>query len=234
MYEEKGITASIISGTSAGAIVAAFYASGYNVDDIIKIAKKTDFFAIKHIQFGKAGLFNMKALEHLITENIPSDSFESLKIPIYVCASNLMENKPHYFSSGVLSKAIMASSCLPMVYEPVMLNDVLYLDGGLLDNFPVNILKDKCDLLIGSYMNSLSTKHEDLHMRDMLDRSFHMAISCSMEEKSRLCDLYIAPNDMSRFGMLDTSKIDEIVKFAYDFTVDLLKNDQFLITTNTK
>lgn len=128
----------------------------------------------------------------------------------------------------------MASSCIPMVYEPVKYDNSLYLDGGLLDNFPVNVIKYKCEILIGSYMNNLSTKHEHLHMKDMMDRSFHMALSSSMEEKSRLCDLYIAPNDMSRFGMFDTSKIDDIVDFTYHYTIDLLRSTSFLSNTLAK
>ncbi len=232
--EENGIKPNIISGTSSGAMVATFYAAGYSVDNIIRIARKTGFFALKNMQFGKAGIFNMKALENLILEHIPGDNFESLKIPIYVCATNVIESKPIYFSSGVLSKAVMASSCIPMIYEPVKINNTFYLDGGLTDNFPVSIIRDKCDLLIGSYVNHLSTKLEHLHLKDMMDRSFHMALSSSITEKSALCDLFIAPNDMSRFGMFDTSKINEIVDFAYHFTLDILKNTQFLSKTTSK
>jgi NTE family protein len=216
--EEFNIKPEIISGTSAGAMVAAFYAGGYSIDNIIRIAKKTDFFAIKNIVFGRAGIFKMSSLETLIIEHIPGDSFESLKIPIYVCASDIVQNKPVYFSSGPLSKAIMASSCIPMVYEPVKFNNALYLDGGLLDNFPVQIIRDKCEFLIGSYVNNLSDKLEHLHMKDMMDRSFHMALSSAMTEKSSICDLYIAPNDMSRFGMFDTSRVEEMVEFTYSYT----------------
>lgn len=206
-------------------MVAAFYAAGYTIDNIIKIAKKTDFFSIKHFQFGKAGLFDMRSMEALIVEHIPGDSFESLKIPTYVCASDVVRNEPKYFSSGILSKAVMASSCIPMVYQPVNYNNSIYLDGGLLDNFPVDIIRDKCDFLVGSYKNNLSQKLEHLHMKDMLDRSFHMALSSNIPKKASLCDLYIAPKDMSRFGMFDTQRIEEIVDFSYAFTSQHIKNN---------
>lgn len=225
--EEFNIKPEIISGTSAGSMVAAFYAAGYSIENIIRIAKKTDFFALKHIQFGKAGIFSMKSLETLIVEHIPGDSFEALKLPIYVCASDVVNNTATYFSSGILSKAIMASSCIPMVYEPVKFNNSLYLDGGLLDNFPVEVIRDKCEFLIGSYMNNLSIKLEHLRVKDLMDRSFHMALSSTIKEKSVKCDLYLAPNDMSRFGMFDTNRIEEIVDFTYSFTVEQLKNTSF-------
>jgi NTE family protein len=110
-----------------------------------------------------------------------------------------------------------------MVYEPVKYQDTYFLDGGIMNNFPVEIIRDKCDYLIGSYVNSMSLKLKDLHMKDMIDRSFHLALSGYLNEKAKQCDLYIAPEDMSRFSMFDMDKADEIIDFSYAYTKRLIE-----------
>jgi NTE family protein len=224
--EEKGIKPSIISGTSAGAVFGAFYAAGYSIESITKISKKTNFFSLKNILFGKSGFLNMNAFESLIEEHIPGNSFESLKIPLYVAATDIVKGETVYFSSGVLSTAIMASSCIPMVYEPIKHNDTYFMDGGLMNNLPVEVIKDKCDFLIGSYVNAMSLKLKDLHMKDMIDRGFHLALSSTIKEKAKQCDLYIEPTDMSRFSMFDMDKADEIIAFCYENTTEILKHQE--------
>lgn len=222
--EEKGIKPSVISGTSAGAMFGAFYAAGYSLDKIIKISKKANFFSLKNILFGKSGFLNMNAFEELIEEHIPGNTFEALKIPLYVAATNIVKGETSYFSSGILSKAVMASSCIPMVYEPIKYNDTYYLDGGLMNNLPVEIIKDKCDFLIGSYVNSMSLKLKDLHMKDMIDRGFHLALSAGIKDKAKLCDLFIEPADMSRYSMFDMDKADEIIDFCFNYTSEQLRS----------
>lgn len=226
--EEFGIQPTIISGTSAGALIGAFYAAGYSSDTIIKISKKTDFFSIKHILFGKAGVLNMRAFETLIEEHIPGNDFGSLKKTLYVTATDIVNGKTVYFSTGTLSKAVTASACIPMVYEPIKHNNTYFLDGGLMDNFPVGIIRDKCDFLIGVFVNTMSNKIEHLHMKDMLDRSFHLALGGSVHEKAKICDLFIAPPEMSRFGMFDMDKVDEIITYSYQYTYDFLKKSDIL------
>lgn len=226
--EEVGVTPDIISGTSAGALIGAFYSAGYSTDAIIKITKKTDFFSIKHILFGKAGILNMNAFESLIEEHIPGNDFTFLKKTLFVAATDIVNGETVYFSTGPLSKAVMASACIPMVYEPIKHNDTYFLDGGLMDNFPVEIIRDKCDFLIGVAVNSISKQLKDLHMKDMLDRSFHLALGASVKEKAKKCDLFIAPPEMSRFGMFDMDKVDEIIEYSYNYTSELLKEKDII------
>lgn len=226
--EELKIKADIISGTSAGALIGAFYAAGYTTDAIIRIAKKADLFSFRHIQFGKAGILSMSAVESLIQEHIPGNDFESLKKPLYIATTDIVNAKTIYFSNGILSKAVMGSSCIPMIYEPVKYENTYLLDGGLLDNFPVEIIRDKCEIQIGVFVNSISTNLAHLHMKDMIDRSFHIALSSAIDEKSKKCDIYIAPPEMSRFGILDMDMIDEIIDCTYKYALPILSDNKLL------
>jgi NTE family protein len=65
--------------------------------------------------------------------------------------------KSVFFSKGVLIKPIMASCCIPVVFEPLRLEGGIYADGGLLNNLPVEPLLDKCDFIIGIHTNPINT-----------------------------------------------------------------------------
>lgn len=229
--KEFGIIPNVYAGTSAGSMVGALAAAGYDTDTIYEISKKTDFFGIKHILFGKAGIFSTEPIEKLIKEHIPGDTFENLKCKLTIAATNIVECKTDYFNSGCLSKAVAASSCIPMVYEPVKINGSVYLDGGLLNIFPVSPLIGECEVIIGAYVNEISKKLEHLHMKDMLDRSFHLALSGNVRENAKHCHLYLSPPDMSRFSMFDTDKIDEIISYSYQYATEQLKANENLIKT---
>ena len=103
--EEFGITFSMISGTSAGAMVGAFYAAGYKPVEIIEIFKKEKLFNITDVLFGKAGIFKMVSFERLFLEYIPHNDFKSLNIPLYVTATNIINGETIFFSEGDFAKS---------------------------------------------------------------------------------------------------------------------------------
>jgi NTE family protein len=76
---------------------------------------------------------------HDIYRNFSTDTFEDLKIPLYVTATDILKGELVYFSSGNLSQSLMASSCIPMLFQPVQYKDTLFVDGGVLNNFLQNL-----------------------------------------------------------------------------------------------
>lgn len=219
--EEVNFKITGISGTSAGALYGAFYAAGYKPKEILKIAKEAKLFNIPNLVFGKSGLFNMDGFEDTILKHIPHNSFEKLNIPLTVASTDIINNKTIYFSSGSLSKPLLASSCIPLVFEPINYADTFLLDGGILNNFPVEPFLNNNHRIIGIHVNSVSNKIEHLHMKDMLDRSFHCALSQSVYNKIKQCELFIEPPDMSQFGIFDFDKADEIFDYAYQYAHSL-------------
>jgi NTE family protein len=213
--DEIGLKVSAISGTSSGAIVGAFYSAGYKPDEILNIAKTQKFFGFSNLLFGKAGLFNMGAFESVYETYFVHNRIEDLGIPMTITATDIVKGEMHYFSKGDLSKALMASSCVPLVFEPVQVENTIMMDGGILNNFPVEPLLSTCDKIIGVNVNAISQNFNQIHMKDMLDRSFHIAMKGAMQEKIKYCNVFIEPENMSRFGMFDLSKLDEIYTEGY-------------------
>lgn len=220
VLDEIGIKISSISGTSAGAIVGAFYSAGYKPDEILQIAKTRKFFGFSNLLFGKAGFFDMKPFDVVYKEYFPENLIEKLPIELTICATDIIKGEARYYSNGDLSKVLMGSSSVPLVFQPIVYDDTTLVDGGILNNFPVEPLINRANKIIGVHVNNLSRNIDEIHMKDMLDRSFHIALNAQMKDKAKQCDLFIEPPNMSRFGMFDLSKIDEIYNFSYQYTLE--------------
>lgn len=227
--EEFGIKPSVISGTSAGAIAGAFYAGGYSLPEIKSIVEKGDFFNLSNVLIKKQGLFSMKGFEKMYQDYFPNNTFDDLQIPLHVAATDILKGEVVYFSSGNLSQALMASSCIPVVFQPLHFDNTYFVDGGVLNNFPVEPLINKCDMIIGSHVNSIKTEVNEIHMTDIIDRSFHLAMSNSVRNKINSCQLFIEPPNMSRFSIFDVKKSDEIFEYGYSYTISLEKEIKQLI-----
>lgn len=221
--KEFGVKPDMLSGSSAGAMVAAFYAAGHPDDAIMEITTGSRFFSLAHFHIGKSGLFDMGTFEKIYQKHFPLNTFESLSIPIHIAATDIVNGKSKYFSSGDLSKAIMASSCVPTVFEPVEIEGLLLLDGGILNNLPVEPLIGKCDKIIGVYVNHMQAESESISMKNLPDRTFHLAIRERELAKAAQCQLFIEPTNLGRFGMFDMNHASEIYKYAYEYTKGMQK-----------
>jgi NTE family protein len=221
--EEFGIVPTHISGTSAGAIAGAFYAAGYSVTEIVAILKKGQIFNFSNFLIKRQGLFAMKGFQGIYHEYLNDNTFEDLNIPLYVTATDILKGELVYFSSGNLSQSLMASSCIPLVFQPVSFNDSLYVDGGVLNNFPIEPLTNKCDIIIGSYVNSIKKEVDEVHMNNIVDRCFHLAMKSSVQDKINSCSLYIEPPNMSQFSIFNLRRADEIFEYGYKYAHSLEK-----------
>jgi NTE family protein len=104
-----------------------------------------------------------------------------------------------------------------MLFEPIEIDGKMLLDGGILNNFPIEPLIGKCEKIIGVHVNSLSNTLEHMEMKDFVDRSYHLSVRGVVTAKQHLCDLFIEPPSMSRFGVLNIEAADEIFEWGYKY-----------------
>lgn len=221
--EEYGIKPSIISGSSAGAIIGACYASGLSVEEMMQIVQNNDLFPARSLRFRKAGFFDTGFLSSLIQKYIPENTFESLKIPLHVSATDVWLAKTVDIHNGPLDQALLASSSIPFLFPAVKQNGSTYYDGGLLDNLPVAPLLNQCDYLIGVNVNALDhPASEQLSSLKMLDRIIHLAIRQSVVRSAEKCDLFIEPPNMLQFGLFDKKQLIPMVEYVYAHTLEQL------------
>ena len=225
--EEKGVQFSIVSGTSAGAIVGALYAYGYRPDEIFQLIRNLSIFKSVRPAWTWAGLLTMDGLRDLLLKYIPENSFESLKLPLTVAATEIRKGHIEYFSEGALIPAVVSSCSIPAVFNPNVFNGGLYVDGGLFDNLPVRPIRNKCDLIVGSHCNHINSDFDATNLKVVIERSLLMAINANTQSSRMLCDVFIEPPHMGRFGSFDISKAQEIFDTGYKFTKENFMPHQF-------
>lgn len=230
--EESGVRFNYIAGTSAGALTGALYSFGYKPEEILDIVQKTSFFRSVRLAWTLKGLLSIEGLHDVLLKYIPTDSFDVLKIPMTVCATDIKRGRVEYFSQGNLIPALLSSSCVPAVFNPYRFNGLLYVDGGILDNLPVKAISDKCDFIIGSHCNFITSEFDVKNIRSVVERSLLMAINGNTNFSKSLCDVLIEPPEVGRFSGFDLSKAKEIFQIGYEYTKETFKPE--LLTQHAK
>jgi NTE family protein len=225
--DELEIKFSIASGTSAGSIIAALYAYGYTPDEILEQTKALSILKSMRPSWARAGFFTMDGLRDMLLKAIPENNFAALKMPLFVAATDIRKGKIHYFSEGELVPAIIASCSIPAIFSPVSFNGGLYVDGGLLDNFPVFPVQDKCDFIVGSHCNQISDDFDARSIKVMIERSLLIAVYANTQSSRTLCDVFIEPPNMDRFKVFEIGKAHEIFETAYRYTLENFKTEHF-------
>lgn len=227
-FINAGIQFSHISGTSAGAIAGAFYAAGIDPEEGLNIFIKTKLLRFVRPAVGALGLINIEHTADLLKPYFPVDKIEELKIPLTIAATNFSEGKLVYFNKGPLIRAIQASSCIPGIFKPIMIEGQMYVDGGILNNFPVEPLIDNCDFIIGSSCNHLNPVDKITRITSLMTRAGIMSINKDMEEKASFCNILVEPKGMGSINTFDMAKAETIYWLAYEEALKTIKNNKRL------
>ena len=129
-----------IAGVSGGALVAAAWAGGANLDRLVEQA------AALHpwmwVRGWGGGLLSGSRLGAMIDEFLPVATFEGLRIPVRVLATDVDTGEPVVFQSGNLRDAVRASSSFPGVFPPTVLEGRRFVDGGVSEVVPVRLARE--------------------------------------------------------------------------------------------
>lgn len=211
--EELGVRPTVVAGTSAGALVGALYAAGTSAADMLSFFIRTKVFSIKHYAFGKPGMIDLESFIPHFKEMIPHDSFEGLSTKLMVVATNIEKGERMVFSQGELIRPVLASAAMPFVFPPITIEGSLYSDGGITDNFPVEVLASHCDRSIGVYVNRIEpVERDDLtNSIDVLLRAYHIGVNEHDRDSFARCTVLITPelNGFTTFGMQHLQEIHD-------------------------
>ena len=217
--EEIGAKPQMISGSSAGALFGALYAQGYPASEILQFAKKTKMFRILRLAGSRVGLFRIEKLGKELGQYFTHNDFASLEIPLAVAATDITEGKSVIFEKGELIKAVLASCCMPVIFRPVEFNSSAYVDGGLLNNLPIEPLQASCSQIIGSHCNPVMPNFKVKHAKALLERTFLMAIRNNVLMRQAACDVFLEPPELGKYIGSDFGKADEIFDIGYKYTI---------------
>ena len=229
VLEERGIKFSHVSGASAGSIIGAFYCNGYSPEEILKIIEKTSLYKMVRPAISWRGLLRLDKVVREFESFFENDSFDALKIPLDIAATDVVHGTIKYFNEGPVLRAVLASSSIPVVFDPVKIGETYYIDGGILNNLPVEPLKSTCERVVGIHSNPVGVMDSPINMKMLMERSLQLAINCNIELRKGLCDLFIEPEGLGKFGVFDIKKAKEIFEIGYRHTKDVLDADPTLL-----
>jgi NTE family protein len=220
---EAGIFPGVISGTSAGALVGVLYADGYTPVEIMKLMNSSTMLHYIRPVMPREGLLQITGMVKILKANLRAKTFEELKIPLFVSATDLNNGKVVYFSKGLLLDPVIASASIPVLFKPVIIDNIHYVDGGVLDNLPVGPIEDKCRFIIGSFVNPTGYEENVSGLINIAERTFLLSMSKEVLDKSKKFDLLIAPQELRNYKILDPEKSEEVYQVGYKATKDKLK-----------
>lgn len=224
----QGIQISHVAGTSAGAIVGAFYAAGIDPEEGLNIFLKTKLLKFIRPAWGSLGLINIENTREILKDYFPNDTIEDLAVPLTICAVNFSRGSLAYFNRGPLIQAVLASCCIPGIFKPIMIENQMYVDGGILNNFPIEPLLGNCDFIIGSSCNHLQPVEKITKITKLIQRSVLMSINQDMERKAKFCQLMVEPKGMGQISTFDMKQAENIYWLAHEEALKAIKENRVL------
>ena len=224
---ENGIVPTQVSGTSAGALVCALYAAGYDTETMLQFFKRTPILNFSLYARHKPGILDSEKYETFFKRFFIENSFEKLQCPLTITATNLLTGKLEYFNKGELIKPLIASCALPPIFSPIKINGHFYSDGGILNNFPVEPLKKKhVKKIIGGFVNPITPIQEsDINTSlKLMYRVYHLGLEVNNVKKFNLCNYVFLPKEIDKIGTLEAKAIDNAYEIGYNHAKKEIKN----------
>lgn len=227
-FDEAGYGIDMISGSSAGAFVAALYGAGYSPSQILNDTMSRGLW--KYIQFkpNKLGFLDLDKTDKILKSLIPENSFESLKIPISICATNISKGTPQYFSEGSLIDKVLASAAIPVIFKPIMIAGDKFLDGGLSDNLPVKPLQASCSKIIAVDVTPLEKRLPVRSMKDLVLKTIYLNVEYQTKFARSQADLVIVPDHIMKFDGMKLKNAEKLFDLGYLTTQRLIKNGEIV------
>ncbi len=220
--EENDIKPDIIAGCSAGAIAGALYCSGKSADELLEFVKEIYSFRLVQLRFPTNGWASLGYLRKMLAKHIEADEFEQLHIPLHVTAVNLNSGQLEVFEKGPLFDPVVASASVPMMFKPVQIGDFYYVDGGLLDNFPVEPLVGKADHIIGvNVIPNVEVPRKAVNnLFGIGIRCFELSVEANTMHGRSHCDILIEPKELHDYRIFQIYKYEEIFQIGYESTIN--------------
>jgi NTE family protein len=218
--DELALPIGRLAGVSSGAIAGTFYAAGFAPRDILKLLLSTNFTRLTRPAFSRYGLLGLEAVEQLIGRHLGTAlTFADLRLPLTLVATDLTAGESIYFNEGPLLPPLLASSAVPILYRPVEYQGRLLVDGGLLNNLPVEPLLGHGGPVVGVHCNPINPEARLPTLRRVIERTLQLAINANTAARRVQCALLLEPPQLFHYRPLDYGKADELFEVGYRYTL---------------
>lgn len=233
VFDELQIKPDRIAGTSIGAIIGALYAAGLDAAAIKKIfdrfagseldvltklmqpSAKLDLGDLIDIDIANGALFDSSGFLEFLAEQISARTFEELKIPLEVIATDYWTGETIVLKDGDLFTAIKAGMAVPGLFTPVNQGDRLLIDGGTANPLPYDRLMEGHDIVVAVDVSGSRNRSDDKEIgwKDLVFSTFEIMQQSIIRQKlqKQRPTIYIKP-DISGIRMLHFNRIETILE----------------------
>lgn len=193
--EAHSITPDLIVGTSAGSVVGALYAAGYDGFDLQRIALSMDETTVRDWVLPNRGFIRGNALQKFVNEAVQNRPIEQLNRTLAVVATDLQSGEPMVFRAGNTGAAVTASSSVPGIFQPLKIGDREYVDGGLVSPVPVKVARDLgADIVIAVDISDRPTLSRLRDTIDVLLQTFTIMGRTIASQELVTADVVVSPD----------------------------------------
>lgn len=231
ILEQEKIIIDIVSGSSMGAVVAAFWAAGFSFIDIerfcAEIGRKIGSFSIMGLSFPFRGIMKAERLESIFKSIFKNLTFYDLKHTLKVVSFDFAKRNTVILSEGFLYKALAASCAFPGIFEPIRFRKDILLDGGVLNPLPTEILVGfNANKIIASNITlSKEQAYKEYRRRnrlgilDFIFGSIETMQQKFIEPALKMADVVIHPN-LEGLGWTEFNRIKEFIERGEQATLE--------------
>ena len=213
VLEQENIPVSVVAGTSVGALIGACYCSGLTLEQIEDVAHNTRFTTFARWTLSRCGFASNDRMISFLTRTLKCKTFEELRIPLGVTATDFNTGEGVIFRSGSVIDPVRASCAYPGMFLPVEIGGRYLVDGMLSHPVPTRPLREMGATRVlavhlkGTWANGGAPRH----LFDVIGQSFAIAqdaMACLWREAA---DLVIEP-DVAGFGYDDFKRADDLIR----------------------
>jgi NTE family protein len=222
---EKNIKADVLACCSSGSIVGALHGVGKSGEEILDFFKSVYFFNWRHFAFNKPGLVSSNIFSTYLEPLFQKMTIGDLDINLKIIATELVSGEQRIFQNkDKIVDAVIASCSIPGITVPYIVGNEMFSDGGVLNNFPADIIHRDCKKLIGVYVSPpQEVELSDLKtIKAITTRAYELMSHRTEIYKFSYCDWIITSKKLSNYGTFErnANRLEEIFEIGYHAAKD--------------
>jgi NTE family protein len=212
--ERNNVEIAAVSGTSIGAVIAVSVGSGVSAFDMLRLFKSRAFRKVFQFNYFKKGILRINEKATILKEIAPIDRLEQMKIPTFVTCVDLPSGEIVRFNEGETIKLAIASSALIPIFRPIVYENYTLIDGGFMDNLPVEPLLGLSYPVVSVNLFPLNTQPKSTIFSG-LERAIYLSILASSKQQIEQSDLCISDSLLDDFGLFTFKQLEACFELGY-------------------
>lgn len=211
VLEEYGVRVDALAGTSVGSVVAAAYASGCPLADMIKEGRNVRWKTFGRWTVDRLGLATNERMEAMLSRVVRCARFEDLRKPLAVVAADISTGEPVIFRSGELIPPLRASCSFPGLFVPISYQGRLLVDGAIVSSVPVGALQSlSVDKIIAVHLRNSNPLQTPRNIFQVIGQAFQISGGLNQTQWRESCAVAIEP-DVSSIRWDEFGRADELI-----------------------